>query len=276
METWIVAVERDERIRIALRGTELRSRVQFVTSFAEFVGAAARRPCAMLIAVREADHEAIAAVADARLRNRIVPIIIRCQARCGVSETIASAFRAGATHLVLDGCDDLGGALRKAIAEERPARHIRAVRDDVLRLAPTTLHDALECYFAQLSTSTDVSSIAGKLGVCRKTVINYFRRARWPTPRETLRWCRILVASQILEESQRHLTQAALDVGFLSAAALRKAWLSLLGSTPRAARRTSYDLVFVAFRQALDAHAGCGRRPDHRIATIARRDLLPD
>jgi AraC-like DNA-binding protein len=144
--------------------------------------------------------------------------------------------RAGVTDIVREGFDDTGHALRAAIADASIARAASEIRGEVLAVVPAETRSIFGWLLDHAQENLDVDALARALGVDRRTVTRRLHVAGLPTPRIAIGWCRLMLASRLLEDPGRTLEGIALALDFASGAALRNMLLRYTGLRPREVR----------------------------------------
>jgi AraC-like DNA-binding protein len=99
--------------------------------------------------------------------------------------------------------------------------------------------------------------LASRLGISRRTVTRWCRRADLPPPRRLLAWMRLLLASEFLDDWKRKVYRIAHACGYSSDNALRTALEAFLDLTPKELRRVG---AFATVSQAFWAELGTIRR----------------
>ena len=187
------------------------------------------------------------------------------------SADILALARAGIHGLVLRGVDDVGVALRAALASA--AR--RSIAERVLReVAPFVAPGAvpvLRYCLEHAANAPTVVEVARALGVHRKTLVNRMCGAALPAPRALLAWCRLLLAADVLEDHARPVEQVALALDFPSGTAFRNMLRRYTGLGPRDVRENG-GLVCVlhAFRRALASKVSVSSAATRVAPTMSR------
>ena len=106
----------------------------------------------------------------------------------------------------------------------------------------------------------------------RKTLVNRLAAAGCPTPRVLRTWCRLFVASRLLEEPGRTVESIALQLDFETTTGLRNALKRYTGLQASALRHAGgLTYVLARFNAACDV-----RRPGHhRTHTLTREWPAP-
>jgi AraC-like DNA-binding protein len=238
--------------------------VQFYDTVAELLAALGTRRLAVVV-VQSRDRNGAPtdeAVRVIRAGYPSVAVIAYVPPGPACSTDILALARAGVHELVLRGVDDIGIALRAAVASAaRRAIAERVLRDVAPLVAPGAVGILRYCleHAAEAPTVVDVGRA---LGIHRKTLVNRTRAAALPPPRALLAWCRLLLAADLLEDPLRPVEQAALVLDFPSGTAFRNMLRRYTGLGPRDVRENG-GLVCVlhAFRRALTSNRDMTRTP---------------
>jgi AraC-like DNA-binding protein len=173
---------------------------------------------------RDSDHAPVAPIV-ARLTAgpSSVPVI----AYIGYPETppndIVDIVRAGASDLVRAGFDDTGVAFRAALRTAAIRAAASVIKREVEHTVPSAVWPVMAYALDHADRDLTVSDLARSLGVHRRTLARRLRAAGVPGPRSLVRWCRLILAAWMLEETTRTVESVALALDFASAGALRNA-----------------------------------------------------
>jgi AraC-like DNA-binding protein len=187
-----------------------------------------------------------------------VPIVAYCDPRIATSAQILELARAGVNELVMRGVDDVRLALTAAM--DGAERHC-AAECVLARLGsrlPKTIAPIIRFFLHNAGQPVSVADAAAALGVHRKTLFVRLAAAGYPPPSVLASWCRLLVASKLLEDPARPVTRVALELDFASATALRNMLRRYTGLTPVEVRaRGGFEHLYHLFMSA-------ERPPGHR------------
>ena len=175
-------------------------------------------------------------VTEVRERLPSVTVVGYCASRAGVSEEALAFGRAGVHNLVVHGIDDERHVFRAALrlAEQRCTTAL--VFDRVRDQLPPDVARLVALYLRADGEPPSVARAAELLGVHRKTLVNRLAAAGCPTPRALRTWCRLFVASRLLEEPGRTVESIALQLDFETTAGLRNALKRYTGRGAREIR----------------------------------------
>ena len=150
-----------------------------------------------------------------------VPVLVYCSVPAGHSSVVVDVVRAGATGLVFRGIDDARYAMRAAIGAARRGSVAQRIHAEVALHLPEVAHPLLQYAITRAADDPSVADAAASLGVDRKTLRNWLRRAGGLRPREFIHWIRLALVVGMLEDPGRSAEQAALEAGFPSGTAFR-------------------------------------------------------
>lgn len=157
------------------------------------------------------------------IRNGYPSLPVIAYVRAGRTETrhILAMGRLGVHELIFEGIDDVGLALRTALQSAvwqcAAVRVLTALRP---HLSADVLPFVRYC-LERVSQEPSVTDAAGYLGVHRKTLVYRLHRSALPPPGAMIGWCKLFLASQLLEDPRRSVTSVALELDFASTSALR-------------------------------------------------------
>lgn len=187
-------------------------------------GAYARgaRVGAFIVEARDRDHVPTdALIAQLRERTPAVPVLGYCVSDGTASAEILAMARAGVSGLILRGHDDVGTALRSALATARDDCAARFILRELDPVLPRLARVVVEHCVLHGRTPLTVAGVARALGVHRKTLVLRLAAAGFPQPREVIGWCRLCLAAHALEDHAVSIERIAMDFEFPSATALR-------------------------------------------------------
>ena len=161
-----------------------------------------------------------------------VAIVAALHSRPGWLEDVRELGERGIAAVI-----DLENDGTKSLIRERiSGLHGRALRALVLGdLGPAVSSRGriiLEAAIRVAQSGGTVDQLAGELGVHRVTLRRWCEIAQLPSPGLLLKWIRLLLAAELLDNPGRTVEAVAFSTGYSSAAALRHATLRYLGETP--------------------------------------------
>lgn len=209
---------------------------------------------------------------------RVAAVILDARDASGaVAPTVASrmATRSPATAIVLyaTSAELAGGALSSPafadvlVAGESDVKiYIRSVLlNAVNRLAAERVVAALRARLsASLATFAEsavrhpgcasVGRLAEHLGMHRQTAGVWCRKERMLRPEELLMWCRVLLVAAVLEQTERSVSDIAMDLEFPSTVSLRNQLKRYVGMTALEIRAAGLDAVVGVFDQRIEEY----------------------
>ncbi|GJG86033.1 hypothetical protein tb265_12140 [Gemmatimonadetes bacterium T265] len=209
-------------------------------------------------------------VGDVRRDHPGVTVVAYCAGGTGSSDDILALVGAGAHALVVRGVDDERHAFRAALrgAEQRCTAAL--VFDRIRDQLPPAVAPLVALYLRADGVPPSVAEAAELLGVHRKTLVNRLAAAGCPPPRVLRTWCRLFVASRLLEEPGRTVESIAHQLEFDSTTGLRNALKRYTGHGAGAVRAAG-GLAYVLARFT----AACATRGPERSGPAPRRPLEP-
>lgn len=254
MRTVIALIlDREARARI-VAGTRNVGVAEFVETAAEARRACVEHsPAVVIVEPRDREGTSTAAlIADLRRDFQTVPVLAYCAAGPAVAADILAVARAGVSGLLLRGHDDVGLALRSALAaaaDDCAARHILRELEDAI---PRSALPLFEHCVLNGRRPLKVAAVARDLGVDRKTLVNRLHALGLPSPRIMIGWLRILVVAHELEKPGYPVERIAVDFDFPSSTALRNMLKRYTGLRPAELRQNGgLRCALHLFRQVL-------------------------
>lgn len=174
-----------------------------------------------------------AVVRDLRARFPALPLIAMCELSPRSLHQSVSLVRAGVDGFVVKDGDDVGAAIRAIVDAARVTRSVDWIAAQLHPDVPGRVMPVLEFMIRHANQPLAVATVAHGLGVHRRTLVNRCATYRLPAPTVMISWCRLLLASWLLESPGRSVEQVAFHLGFGSGAALRNMLRRYAGITPR-------------------------------------------
>jgi len=265
----VIACETDpqQRARLtdALRG---RSRVQFVQSFDQLLQILRTNTDTVDIVVLPSrdttGSDAIRVIREIAVERPRVAIVGYCRAGAQYSTDIRALAAAGVHQFVFAGIDDTGVAFRAVLDAARRQCAAECVMEALGAVVPATLHPMIEAALAKPHSVTSVPTLAGALGIHRKTLFNRCERSAFLPPAELLTWARLALVAHILETTGCTIETIANDLAFASDTALRNTMKRYTGL--RAGEiRSNGGLVCVIAALVERIHEGTPTRSLHLV-----------
>lgn len=137
------------------------------------------------------------------------PLVAWCDLRRIDTAQLLELARAGIQDIVREEQDELPHVFSRILTTARQrsvAAQIVGLLEDVI---PRRLRPMLEHGLEHAGEHLDRDEFAAVFGMTRRTLHNRFLRAGLPSPRPFLTWCRLLVASALLEQPGHTLDSVA-------------------------------------------------------------------
>lgn len=235
-----------------------------------------------VVELRDAEGTPVAPTVR-RLREGfpLVPILAYVSLERTDGRDLLEVANAGVSALIVRGVDDIGVALRGALASAQDDATARRAMAELSAVIPEPARAVVEYCLAHARQGPTVADVARALGMHRKTLCARLVRAGLPSPQAVVGWCRLLHAAHMMEDVSRPLEHIALQLNFSSAASLRNMLARYTRLRPCEVRQNGgFVCVLHALRRAIAASEERGartpaarprrRRPDVRRESTAR------
>lgn len=179
-----------------------------------------------------------------------LPILAYCQLTPEQVKEIPALVRAGADGVLLKDVDDVGTAIRRALARSASERITDEVLRQLMSIIPKVEEPVLTYCLRYAYRPITVGEVASALGVHRKTLCNRASVAGLPTPSALISWCRLLHAARLLDDAGRSVERTALVLGFGSGAALRNMLRRYTGLRPTELRTRGGSTLVISLLRA--------------------------
>lgn len=167
---------------------------------------------------------------------------------------LLAVANAGVSGIIVRGVDDVGVALRGALAAAEDDATARRAMAELAGVVPAPARPVVEFCLTNARQGPTVADVSRALGMHRKTLGARLARAGLPVPQAVIGWCRLLHAARMMEDAARPLEQVAMQLNFSSAASLRNMLARYTGLRPRDVRESGgFACVLSEMRRALDA-----------------------
>jgi AraC-like DNA-binding protein len=228
--------------------------------------AAVRRPDAVII------HLDPQSLSEASLP----PFIARVRARCGSNalatysdldaesvRLLGCAVRSGIQPTWLRGHDHIATRVRELTHRNCVSAIIANVLDAVDPVPAGIRVAVIRCLHGSLSNRLTVARLSEELGVSRRTLVNRFNVAGYPSPAAFITWSRLLVSARLLDDPSVRVSEVVRWLHFLSPSQYRGMLQRYAGVTPTELRRRG-ALITLADRFR---SRGVGRYRHHSSAS---------
>jgi AraC-like DNA-binding protein len=234
--TFVILLVRDRVVAQRLTGAFRPFPVQVLSSVAELHWAMAQRPgdiACVLAEARDREHEPVGPALSALIqRYPGVPVLGYCGAGARHAADLRDLARAGVHELVFADVDDLPALLRTKLSRGEEACAAAAVLRTIDTHLPASLRGLVEYCVQFPRDSHDIARIATALGVHRKTLVNWCRRAQVPPPSTLITWVRLLLAAELLRSPGQAVERVANTLEFASPTSFRNQCRRYLGVRP--------------------------------------------
>jgi len=175
---------------------------------------------------------------------------------CSVQQSpeLGALAGAGIHEFILSGLNDTGVMLRSVVEAARRASAAEQVMSQLSSIIPAELQPVAEAIVTKPAEITSIRDIASELGIHRKTLFNWARRAGSLAPAELLAWCRLALVAYHLEATGCTVETISLELSYPSPNSLRNTLKRYTGMTASELRRRgAFSLLLAALRLKLSA-----------------------
>lgn len=151
-------------------------------------------------------------------------------------QTVFELGRFGVDGLVVVDEDDRPEQLR-SIIEQAEARSITGLVSTALGRARPTARDAALIAVTRAHQRLTPQQLASILGIRRRALAARLEAAGFPPPQRLITWGRLIVAAQMLEDTERSADSVAVALDFPSGSAFRNSCQRYVRRTPLEIRR---------------------------------------
>jgi AraC-like DNA-binding protein len=182
-----------------------------------------------------------------------IPFLGYCGTGVAHAEELRELARAGVHELVFRDVDDLPTLLRAKLGRGIEACAGAHVVRRLSALLPEPLHAVVSYSVTFPRESHEIERVALALGVHRKTLVNWCRRAYAPPPSTLVTWVRLLLAVEILQSPGHSIERVAHGLEFASGSAFRNLCRRYFGRKPAELRSSAgREAAYRAFTEALE------------------------
>ena len=151
-------------------------------------------------------------------------------------QTVFELGRFGVDGLIVVDQDDQPAQLR-SIIEQAEARSITGLVSAALGRARPTARDAALIAVTRAHQRLTPQQLASILGIRRRALAARLEAAGFPPPQRLITWGRLIVAAQMLEDTERSADSVAIALDFPSGSAFRNSCQRYVRLTPLEIRR---------------------------------------
>ncbi len=142
------------------------------------------------------------------------PVIAWCDVRAIESHELLEIARAGVQDLIRHDLDELRHVFARIVASATQRAISYRILEELGDVVPQRLHPLLSYVLEHADERLDRDGVAAVFGLSRRTLQNRLTDARLPPVRPFLTWCRLLVASALLDEPGHTLDSVAAQLDF--------------------------------------------------------------
>lgn len=223
----------------------------------------AMRVVGVLAEARDARDEPTAPVlTNLMARFPTVPFLGYCGIGVSHADELRELARAGVHELVFRDIDDKPTLLRSKLGRGIEACAGAHVHRRLSEQLPQTLHGMVAYCASFPRESHEIEKVALALGVHRKTLVNWCRRADAPPPSVLVTWVRLLLAVEILQSPGHTIERVAHSLEFPSGSAFRNLCRRYLGHRPAELRSPAgREAAYRAFKWSIEVRRPASTRP---------------
>jgi AraC-like DNA-binding protein len=186
-----------------------------------------------------------------------IPFLGYCGMGVAHAEELRELAKAGVHELVFRDLEDSPALLRAKLGRGIEARAGSLVLRRLSAELPEILHGLVSYTVSFPRESHEMERVALALGVHRKTLVNWCRRAGVPPPSTLVTWVRLLLAVEILQTPGHTVERVAHALEFASGSAFRNLCQRYLGHRPADLRCAGgREAAYRAFANALHDREG--------------------
>ena len=209
-----------------------------------------------------------------------IPFLGYCGMGVSHAEELRELAKAGVHELVFRDLEDSPALLRAKLGRGIEARAGALVLRRLSAQLPENLHGLVSYTVSFPRESHEMETVALALGVHRKTLVNWCRRAGAPPPSTLVTWIRLLLAVEILQTPGHTVERVAHALEFASGSAFRNLCQRYFGQRPAelrspGGREAAYRAFGIAMqdRESDPPPAEEVARPRRSAASFAAQSL---
>ena len=177
----------------------------------------------------------VTTVAAIRASRQNAAVHVYADRTAGSMRELMALAIAGARGVIVRDVDDDPASLRQLLVRGSLARAIETMTLAVQQVVPLRQRPLVLLCIEHVNTPIAANAFALRLGVSRRTLSGWAARVGSRGVRPLMSKCRVLVALQLLRESERSIEQVAHSLRFASSAHLHNTIRRYTGASPRAA-----------------------------------------
>ena len=188
------------------------------------------------------------------------PLIAWCDLNRMKSHEVLEVAKSGAQDIVRRDLDELRHAFTRILASAAQRAVSVQIASELQDLVPRSLMPVLEFALERANQHLARNAVAAVFGVSRRTLHGRLIENRLPPTREFLTWCRLMVASALLDQPGHTLDSVAGQLDYGDGGVLGKSLRRYTGSGINKLRDGGVlDATMAAFR----ATVACGGSADY-------------
>lgn len=191
------------------------------------------------------------------------PLIAWCDLRTMVTHELLEVARSGVQEIVRDGFDELRHTFSVIMASASQRAVGAQISHQLSDIVPSRVQPLLEYALEHASDFLDREAFAAVFGVTGRTVQTRLSSCGLPPTRAFLTWCRLLVASALLDQPGHTLDTVAEQIGFSEGHHLGNTFKRYAGQSVNGLRDGgALASTAAAFRSCVADRTRVHRRPD--------------
>ena len=174
-----------------------------------------------------------------RVRNGFpsIPVIVYTGTEQSETRSLVQIIRAGGDAIAVRGVDDILGQLKHIVEVSTLTRVSSETLQQIEPELSPEVRPILAFCLENAARELSVQEVADALSVHRRTLVNRLRSAGLPGPAWIITWCRLSVASRLLDDPARSVDQVAATLHFASPSAFRALCKRHTGMRPQELRQ---------------------------------------
>ena len=185
------------------------------------------------------------------------PLVAYYDGRGLTPRNLITVAQSGITELVQLGIDDSRLTFARILNSASRITHAQTLADLLKKDVPEGLQSLFVFSLEHAGRRLEVTELAATVGLSKRTLSWRMAQYGAPSPRLFLTWCRLLVASLLLNDSGRTLDSVADQLNFSDGHSLGAVFFRCMGKGVIALRKVGVlDEVLAAFRREMSGPSG--------------------
>lgn len=191
------------------------------------------------------------------------PLIAWCDLSRMKSHEVLDVAKSGAKDIVRRDLDELRHAFTRILATAAQRALSVQIAAELHELVPRLLMPVLEYALERANQRLERNAVAAVFGVSRRTLHDRLINHRLPPTREFLTWCRLMVASALLDQPGHTLDSVAGQLDYGDGGVLGNSLRRYTGAGINKLRDGgALDATIAAFRASVESGATIGHETD--------------